>query len=112
MALSIYQKIIEENPRYIPAYNHKAGLHITLEEYREASYLFYKILKINPAYYRANLGLGICFDKMNKFSSAIRYYKKYIARKPHSATTKSLAGRICEIYSKKHAHKTSLRIVK
>ena len=112
MALSIYQKVIEENPRYIPAYNHKAGLHITLEEYKEASYLFYQILNINPAYYRANLGLGICFDKMNKFTSAIRYYKKYIARKPNSDTTKSLVGRICEIYENKEHKKVNLRIVK
>ena len=112
MALSIYQKIIEENPHYIPAYNHMAGLYITLERYSEASYLFYQILNINPAYYRANLGLGICFDKMNKFSRAIRYYKKYIARKPHSDTTKSLVGRVCEIYAIKQNKKSALRIVK
>lgn len=112
MALSIYQKIIEENPSYIPAYNHKAGLCITLEMYIEASHLFYQILNINPAYYRANLGLGICFDKMNKFSRAIRYYKKYIARKPHSDTTKSLVGRICEIYNTKHSKSDKLRIIK
>ena len=112
MALSIYQKIIEENPNYIPAYNHKAGLYITLGEYNEAAVLFYQILKINPAYYRANLGLGICFDKMNKFARAIRYYKKYIARKPHSDTTKSLVGRICEMYENNSCKKGNLKVVK
>ena len=49
---------------------------------------------------------------MNKFSRAIRYYKKYIARKPHSDTTKSLVARIYEIYGEKKNKKIDLRLIK
>lgn len=113
MAFSIYQKIIEENPHFIIAYNHKAGLHIQLKQYFEAVQLFKKILEINPEYYRANLGLGICFDKLEKYSSAIRYYKKYIAAKPKSETAHALVNRICEIYNTKpeQKQKQTLRVI-
>ena len=46
MALCIYQKVIEENPKYIPAYHQKAGLLIALERFEEASEIFYQILNI------------------------------------------------------------------
>lgn len=112
MALAIYQKIIEENPKFILAYNHKAGLFMQLEMYGEASMLFKHILKINPNYYRANLGLGICFDKLEKFPAAIRYYKKYIASKPKSDTSYALVNRICEIYSNNPTNKKSKQNLK
>ncbi len=112
MALSIYQKIIEQHPRYIPAYSQKASLLLSIGEYEEAIPLFYQILKINHNFHRAYLGIGICFDKLENHSKAVRFYKKYIAKKPNSDTTKSLVGRICEIYSKKDFSKSQLRIVK
>lgn len=101
MALMIYQKIIEENPELILAYNHKAGLYMQLEMFLDAAELFRQILKINPNYYRANLGLGICFDKLEKYPVAVRYYKKYISAKPQSETAYALVNRVCEIYQTK-----------
>ena len=72
-----------------------------------------KVLKINEEYYRAYLGLGLCFDKMGKYIYAVRFYKKYIAKKPHSQTAKSLVGRIYEIYKNKEKTDTkNLKIVK
>ena len=101
MALSIYQKIIEEKPKYILAYNHKAGLLMQIACYDEALELFKQILVINPNYYRANLGVGICLDRLEQYAGAIRYYKKYISQKPKSETAYALVNRICEIYGEK-----------
>lgn len=100
MALSIYQKIIEEHPRLILPYSHKAALYISLDMYEDAIKTFFEVLKVNPNYYRANLGVGICFDKLGKYSNAVRFYKKYIVRKPKGPTTHALIGRICEMYAK------------
>lgn len=112
MALSIYQKVIEERPKYILAYNHKAGLLMQMECYEEALELFKQILRINPNYYRANLGLGICLDRLEQYASAIRYYKKYIAQKPKSDTAYALVNRICEIYGEKPSReKCNLKVV-
>jgi hypothetical protein len=61
------------------------------------------------------LGLGICFDKLEKYGFAIRNYKKYISCKPNSQTAKSLIGRIQDIYSNKSKSKiqnSKLKIIK
>jgi len=112
MAELVYDTIIEKNPCYIPALSNLASLYMEKEEYKKAISLFKRMLKINPDYYRAYLGLGICFDKLNKLTTAVRFYKKYISSKPHSDVAKSLVGRIYEIYTTKEKSKNSnLRVV-
>ena len=112
MAILVYNTIIEKYPFYIPAMANLASLYIEAKEYKKAIALFKKILKINEEYYRAYLGLGLCFDKMGKYIYAVRFYKKYIAYKPNSQTTKSLVGRIYEIYKNKDKVKSSnLKII-
>ena len=50
---------------------------------------------------------------MGKYIYAVRFYKKYIAKKPHSQTAKSLVGRIYEIYKKREKlENNNLKIVK
>ncbi len=99
MAYKIYEKIIEENPDYIPAHNHKAGLLMCFGNFEEAAKIFFHILSIDEKYSRAYLGLGICFDKMEKYSNAVRFYKKYIVNTPKNETVKSIASRIIDIVS-------------
>ena len=101
MAILVYNTIIEKYPNYIPAMCSLAGVYIEKEKFDDAILLFKKIIKINENYHRAYLGLGLCFDKIKKYTLAVRYYKKYITLKPHSDTTKSLVGRIYEIYKNK-----------
>ena len=97
MAILVYNRIIENYPYFIPALSSLAGLYIEKCKFIHAIKLYRKILSINKEYYRAYLGLGLCFDKMGKYTNAIRFYKKYIAYKPKSQTAKSLVGRIYEI---------------
>ena len=117
MALMVYQRIIEEHPSFLKAYQHKAALLVELNLYQEAASVFCELIKINPRYYMAVLGIGICFDKLEKYTKAIRFYKKYISNKPHSEATKSLVGRIYEIHkikdikARKKTHLKSLKIV-
>ena len=112
MAELVYDTIIEKNPYYIPALSNLASLYMEKEEYKKAIGLFKRMVKINPDYYRAYLGMGICFDKLNKPTTAVRFYKKYISAKPHSDVTKSLVGRIYEIYTTKETvKKNNLRVV-
>lgn len=106
MAILVYNTIIEKNPTYIPALSNLASLYIEQEKYLEAINLFKQILKINEEYYRANLGLGLCFDKLGEYVYAIRHYKKYISKKPYSQTAKSLAGRILDIYKNRNKNES------
>lgn len=113
MAYKIYEKIIEEKPDFIIAHNHKAGLLMSMGDFEEAARIFFDILRIDDEYFRAYLGLGICFDKMEKYSYAVRFYKKYIEKNPEGEAVKSIASRIIDIYSvTKDRTNCNLRIAK
>ena len=112
MAILVYNTIIEKNPHYIPALYSLANLYIEKEDFHKAIELFRRIIKINNEYHRAYLGIGICFDKLGKYTHATRYYKKYICMKPHSHTAKSIVGRIYEIHKNSPKDKkTDLKVV-
>lgn len=97
MALMVYQRIIENHPSFLKAYQHKAALLVDLHDYQEAAVVFCELLKINPRYYKALLGIGICFDKLGKTSSALRYYKKFLQLKPNSKNAPDVRSRIEQI---------------
>ena len=94
MSFSIYEKIINEEPSYLLAYNYKATLFLNMKNYKSASSCFYQILKLNPNYYNAFLGIAICFDRMGDYFKAIRFYKKYLKLKPRSNNIFSVHSRI------------------
>lgn len=113
MAFSIYEKIIEEKPDFILAHHHKAGLLMSLGDFEGAAREFFEILKIDNEYQRAFLGLGICFDKLEKYTNAVRFYKKYIISNPKAESVKSIASRIIDIiYATKEKPSHNLRIAK
>lgn len=97
MALKIYQRIMEKHPSFLKAYQHKAALLVELQLYQQAAAVFGELLKINPQYYKAVLGIGICFDKLGKTSSAIRYYKKFLQLKPNSKNAPDVVSRLEQI---------------
>ena len=99
MAYSIYEKIIEEAPDFILAHHHKAGLLMSLGNFEDAAREFFEILKIDDTYAKAYLGLGICFDKLEKYTNAVRFYKKYIVANKDSEVVKSIASRMIDIVS-------------
>ena len=85
MALMIYQKLIENSPEYIKAYDHKSSLLMKMERYKEASLVLNKLMKLAPDYHKAYAGIGICFDKLGKKSDAQRYYRKFLLNRPESS---------------------------
>lgn len=113
MALMIYEKINEEAPKFFQAHQHKAALLMSLEKYKEACMAFSKLLKMNPNYEKALLGIGICFDKLKRFTDAIRYYRKFLTIKPKTEHFEHIKDRICKIKkSNKRFNKLSVVPVK
>ena len=110
MALMIYDKINEEAPKFFQAHQHKAALLVNLEEYKEACMTFYQMLKLNPKYEKAILGIGICFDKLKRFTNAIRYYRKFLNIKPKSEHINQVKERI-SLIKNKQKHVSNLTIV-
>lgn len=107
LALMIYQKIIEQNSAYIRAYEHKANLLMSLGRFKEASKVLYDVIKINPDFYRAYMGIALCFDKMNRYADAIRYYRMYLSRKPNSKDKDDILERLKDLKEKVGSSKSS-----
>ena len=84
LSLMIYNKIIETNPGFLKAYYNKAAMLLGLGDFEESSKTFFQLIKRNPDYYKAYLGIAMCFDKLEKYSDAIRYYKKFLELKQFS----------------------------
>ena len=101
LALMIYQKLIENSPGFIKAYDHKSTLLMKLGNYKEASSVLHEILKLNPDYYKAYAGIGVCFDKLGKRSNAQRYYRKFLSEKPFSHKAEFIKNRLDKIKIKK-----------
>ncbi len=110
MALLIYDKINEEAPKFFKAHQHKAALLMSLEKYKEACMTFYQILKINPKYEKAILGIGICFDKLKRFTDAIRYYRKFLTIKNKSEHREHIQERITKIKNQ-NKRKNNLSVI-
>ena len=65
-----------------------------LDKYKEASNLLSQILKLNPDYYKAYAGIGLCFDKLGKKMDAIRYYRKFLSLKPFCEQATTIRNRL------------------
>ena len=84
LSLMIYNKLIETNPEFLKAYYNKGAMLMGLGDFEEASKTFFKLIKRNPDYYKAYLGIAMSFDKLERYSDAIRYYKKFLNLKKFS----------------------------
>ena len=97
LALMIYQKLIENNPEFVKAYNHKSALLMKMEKYREASATYNNLLKIDADCFSAYAGIGVCFEKLGKMTSAGRYYRKFLSLNPFSKENEFIFGRLQKI---------------
>ena len=66
-------------------------------KYMEASCTFFQLIKRNPDYYKAYLGIAMSFDKLAKYKDAIRYYKKFLELKQFSEDSIFARERINEL---------------
>ena len=82
MALMIYQKLIDNTPNYIKAYEHKSTLLMKLNRYKEACSTLIELIKIAPTNTQAYLGIATCLEKTGHKTDAQRYYRKFIQQKP------------------------------
>ena len=100
LALMIYQKLIENSPKFIKSYEHKSSLLMKLERYKEAYQILDEALKIDPNFYQAYAGIGICLDKLGKITQAQRFYRKFLSFKTFSKDTNFIKERLEKLRNK------------
>ena len=108
----IYDKLIETNPEFLKAYYNKAAMLMGEGNFIEASKTFFQIIKRNSNYYKAHLGIAMSFDKLGKYTEAIRYYRNFLELKSFSEDAVFAKERLKELRDKRILHKNnSLKIV-
>ena len=100
LALMIYQKLIENNPEFEKSYEHKSQLLMKQNKFKEASQILNNLLKINPEYYGAYAGIGVCFEKLGKRTDAGRYYRKYLSKQPLSNESDFVRSRLDVLHTR------------
>ena len=111
LSLMIYNKLIETNPGFLKAYYNKAAMLMGMGDFEEASKTFFALLKRNPDYYKAYLGIAMSFDKLEKYVDAIRYYKKFLSLKQFSEDALFARQRIKELREMTSSKNNFLSIV-
>ena len=112
LSLMIYNKLIETNPEFLKAYYNKGAMLMGLGDFEEASKTFFQLIKRNPDYYKAFLGIAMSFDKLKKYKQAIRYYKKFLNLKRFSEDALFARQRIKELRETLPTSNTSLELVR
>ena len=97
ISLMIYNKLMETNPEFLKAYYNKGAMLMGMGDFDEASKTFFKLIKRNPNYYKAYLGIAMSFDKLERYRDAIRYYKKFLEQKQFSEDSVFATQRIKEL---------------
>lgn len=111
ISLMIYNKLIETNPEFLKAYYNKGAMLMGMGDFEEASKTFFKLIKRNPDYYKAYLGIAMSFDKIERYSDAIRYYKKFLELKQFSEDAIFARERVRELKSLLPNKNKNLRLV-
>ena len=78
----IYQKLIENSPNYVKAYEHKSTLLMKLNRFKEACSVLIDLIKVVPNNAQAYLGIATCLEKLGNKTDAQRYYRKFIQQRP------------------------------
>lgn len=102
LSLMIYQKLIENSPEFIKAYEHKSTLLMKLERYKEAYKILNQVQKINPDYKSAFAGMGVCLEKLGKLPQAQRFYIKYLTSAPFSKEAAFVKNRLNKLRNKNY----------
>ncbi len=111
LSLMIYNKLIETNPEFLKAYYNKGAMLMGMGDFTEASKTFFQLIKRNPDYYKAYIGIAMSFDKLGRYSDAIRYYKKFLELKQFSEDAVFARERISELREMISGRENNLTLV-
>lgn len=108
MALMIYQKLIENSPEFVKAYDYKSSLLMKMDRYREATDVLKSMIKVDPSYNKAYAGIGVCLDKLGQKTDAQRYYRKYLSHQTDGAKSDFIQARFNKLRQKSDKNPLSL----
>jgi tetratricopeptide (TPR) repeat protein len=84
-AIKLYQKIMELDPGFAPAWINLGTIHFHLREFDWAEQLYRRATEIDPAYVLAFFDLGNVLDELQRLDESIAAYRRAVALAPRYA---------------------------
>jgi tetratricopeptide (TPR) repeat protein len=84
-AIKLYQRIMELDPSFAPAWINLGTIHFHLREFVWAEQLYRHATEIDPAYVLAFFDLGNVLDELQRLDESIEAYRKAVALAPRYA---------------------------
>jgi tetratricopeptide (TPR) repeat protein len=81
-AIDLYQKILERDPRYAPAFINLGTIHFHLRRFQRAEELYRRATEADPEYVLAFFDLGNVLDELGRPEESIRAYERAVALSP------------------------------
>lgn len=89
-ALSIYDRILEDDPKCLEAWNKKATCHYMLGDMCRSEDAAQRVLDSNGQHFQALAGLGLVYCETKQYQKAIDYFEKCISLNPWSTVSSRL----------------------
>ena len=99
-AITIYNKILENNPKEIATLNMKAIALSNLDYDRKSLKIFHEVLQQKPNDIIALTGMGVGFGNLGEYKESMNYFEKALEKNPNSNVIKNYIEIIEEINSK------------
>ncbi len=93
-ARALLDRVILIQPDYAEAWNRRASIFLTEENYPEALRDLNEALKHEPRHFGAWAGLGMLFESMDAQEEALEAYREALAVYPLMPSAKKAAGRL------------------
>jgi tetratricopeptide (TPR) repeat protein len=84
-AIKLYQRIMEVDPSFAPAWINLGTIHFHLREFGWAEQLYRRATEIDPAYVLAFFDLGNVLDELQRLDESIEAYRRAVALAPRYA---------------------------
>jgi len=89
-ALDILTKLISDSPDFAEAWNRRAVLYYTQNEYTKSLGDCEVVLKLNPIHFGALHGLGLCYAALGNYRKAILAFRRALEIQPYSLVNQKL----------------------
>lgn len=99
-AIQEYEKAIQIDPAYAPAYHGIGTVHFFNSDYEKAFSYYQKALEYNPDYGPSHKFLGLIYVDRKKYDEAIEEYHKAIKDRPYDATPYGHLGDVYYFFKK------------
>lgn len=99
-AIQEYEKAIQIDPTYAPAYHGIGTVHFFNSDYEKAFSYYQKALEYNPDYGPSHKFLGLIYVDRKKYDEAIEEYHKAIKARPYDATPYGHLGDVYYFFKK------------